>query len=168
MKVKKEVDIVLISIIVLLFFCIGSYIGFYEEKNEPIIKFNKPSVWGAGNSAGIVVPEEELVKEPEEQKEPFLEMPAVLESEEEPFIIEIKDTTFYPSELSITVGTKITWINKDAKRNYQVYERSASQIFNSFRLMPGHEFSYIFNKTGTYNFNDAVFTYMKGKITVTE
>ena len=92
--------------------------------------------------------------------------PAIEEKEEKIRIIEIKNTKFNPSELNITAGTTVYWVNKDPKRVYQIYDKSPKQRFNSFRLDPFESFSYTFEEKGIYMFNDAVFTFMKGRIIV--
>ena len=66
----------------------------------------------------------------------------------------------YPqTEIIGAYGAKlIDWLNK--------YTFPAEQKFNSLQIPPYENFNYTFNKTGTYYFNDAIFTFMKGTIRV--
>ncbi len=154
MHVKKEVDIILMIVFIVLFFGFGSYIGVKELNNERII--NKDYTWEAVEGAEEVLP-----------KEAVEEMPAIVEEPKQNFrIIEIKDTKFNPNELNISVGMTVYWVNQDPKRNYLVYEKSANQVFNSFQLRPFESFNYTFNKAGVYYFNDGIFTFMSGVIRV--
>jgi plastocyanin len=171
---KRGVNIVLITLFVTIFLVLGTYIGLKENQGEKIIDFGKNLVINAADGAKEIVPtvtikpEEVSPNIPSETKKPIEESPAeVALAKSESNIIEIKDTKFYPTELEIKLGEKVTWINKDLKHNYQVYERSDNQLFNSLQLMPGSEFSYVFNETGTFYFSDAIFKYMKGQIVVT-
>ena len=152
MQYKKEVDIVLMIIFIVLFFGFGSYIGLKHQEGEKIINFKSDNVWDAAEDA------KEL------PKKPIKEMPAVIEEEFK--IIEIKNTKFNPSELNISKGTIVYWVNKDDRRNYQVYEKSANQKFNSLQIQPDESFNYTFNEEGEYKYGDAIFTYMSGIIRV--
>lgn len=171
MKVKKEVDIVLIIVFIVLFFSLGTYIGVKDELGEKVINIDTESVWKAAEGAKDIIPQVTIFPEeavPDESKQPFEEKPSEVGVVSDVYTIEIMETRFYPEELNIRVGNQVTWINKDSKHNYQIYERSEKQIFNSLQLRPGHEFSYTFNETGIYYFSDAIFKYMKGKIVVTD
>jgi plastocyanin len=171
MQLKKEVDIILIAIFIILFLGLGIYIGIKNDNGEPIINLNLDKVWGAAKKVvpeTTIYPAEAVPDDSEQTKEPFEENPSeIIPGEQTAPIIELKDTKFYPTELTIKIGTTVTWVNKDPKRNYQIYERAMPQRFNSFQLMPSKEFSYTFNETGTYYFSDAIFSYMKGEIVVT-
>jgi plastocyanin len=171
MKLKKEVEIVLIVLFVIAFFGLGSYIGLKNFKGEKIVNFDLEKVFSAAKDSvpQVTILPEEADNGLDAAKEPFEESPkSVVDQEEITTVIEIKDTKFYPSELSVSVGTTVTWVNKDPNRNYKVYERAMPQRFNSFRIEPEKEFSYLFNETGVYEFSDAIFKYMKGKIVVTD
>ncbi|TKJ17819.1 hypothetical protein CEE44_04835 [Candidatus Woesearchaeota archaeon B3_Woes] len=149
MRIKKEVDVVLMVVFVLLFFGFGSYIGLKDINGEKVVDVE--AMWGSGRNA----------------KEIIEEMPALIEEPEQDFrIIDIKDTKYSPSELDIPVGTTVFWVNSDPNRNYLVYERSANKRFYSSRIEPFENFSYTFDEKGTYYFNDGVFTYMHGVIRV--
>ena len=158
MDVRKEVDIILIIVFVVLFFSLGSYVGVKEKKGEKAIDLEAINVWDVPDDYKEDLP-----------KKNFEEMPAelIVDDTIDNFkIIEIKDTKFNPSELNISVGTIVYWVNQDPKRNYQVYEKSANQKFNSFQLKPYESFEYTFDKAGVYKFGDGIFTFMNGKITV--
>ncbi len=62
----------------------------------------------------------------------------------------IQNGTFNPSNLTIKLGTTILWINKDSNVKYMV----TGSGFMSPHLAEGQNFSYTFNKTGTYAYYD--------------
>ncbi len=149
MHVKKEIDIILMIVFIILFFGFGSYIGIKDLNGEKVMDVE--ALWSVGENA----------------KEIVVEKPALIEEPKQNFrIIEIKDTKFNPDELNISVGMTVYWVNQDPKRNYLVYEKSSNQIFNSFQLRPFESFNYTFNKAGVYYFNDGIFTFMSGVIRV--
>jgi plastocyanin len=151
MKVKKEVDVILIIVFLVLFFGLGSYIGLKDQNGEKIIEI-KESTWDAKEGA------EELPRPPIE------EMP--VEITENFKIIEMNGVKYIPSELNISIGTKVYWVNKDDSRNYQVYDKSSPRLFHSSQIINEESFNYTFNEPGVYYFNDAIFTFMNGVIRV--
>ena len=151
MKMKKEVDVILIIVFVVLFFGLGSYIGL-KERNEARVVEIKESTWDVKEGA------EELPRPPVE------EMP--VEIVEDFKIIEINNVKYDPKELDISVGTTVYWVNKDEGRNYQVFDKSSPRLFHSPQLKQGESFNYTFEEPGEYQFNDAIFTFMSGKIIV--
>ena len=157
MQVKREVDIVLMIVFIILFFSIGSYIGIKDQNGDKIMITETESVWSIPEGA-------EEIPVYEEPKKVIEEMPAQIKNIEAA-VIEIRDTKFEPSELNVAVGTTVTWINQDPKRNYQVYEKSTKQIFNA-RLKPYDSFNFTFDEPGVYLYNDAIFSFMNGVITV--
>jgi plastocyanin len=150
MLFKKEVDIVLMIVFIILFFGFGSYIGLKDLQGEKVVP--SISTWNMGKDA-------------QELPRPVIEeMPLIIEEDFK--IIEIKNTRFYPSELNISKGTTIYWVNQDPGRNYQVYEKAANKKFHSGQIQPYKSFNYTFDQEGTYHFGDAIFTYMNGVIRV--
>ena len=155
MRGKKEVDVVLMVVFLLFFAVVGYYLDYIEENDIPVFSLQKTL------SSLNIFPGAKEIEMPKEILSPVIE-----EKEDKIRIIEIKDTKFNPQELNITVGTIVYWVSKDTHRVYQVYEMSVKQKFNSFRLDPFGSFSYTFEEKGVYMFNDAVFTFMKGRIIV--
>ena len=158
MIIKKEADIVLMIVFIVLFFGLGSYIDLKEQKGEKIIDIRE-AIWEAQPGAKEIVPK---------PKKPIEEKPAEIIEIEEPEeeTIEILDTKYSPNSLKIKVGTTVTWINKDPRRNYRVYEKGAPQLFNSRQLEPETSFSYTFTSKGKYHFSDGIFVFMSGTIVV--
>jgi|TARA_B100002003_G_scaffold203856_1_gene196675 plastocyanin len=150
MQFKKEVDIVLMIVFVGLFLSFGIYMGVKDQNGEKIIKTT--STLNRAPGAG------------ELPRKVIEEMPAIIEEEFK--IIEIKNTKFYPSELNISKGTIVYWVNKDNGRNYQVYEKAANKKFHSGQIQPDESFNYTFEEEGEYRFGDAIFTYMSGVVRV--
>ncbi len=62
----------------------------------------------------------------------------------------IQNSTFNPSNLAVKSGTTVLWINKDSNVKYMV----TGSGFMSPHLTEGQNFSYMFNKTGTYAYYD--------------
>ncbi len=79
------------------------------------------------------------------------------------FAIEIKNFAFNPKEMTVPVGTTVTWTNIDSVAHTAT---SSNGTFNSGNLNPGQGFSYQFEKAGTYDYNCAYHPGMKGTIVV--
>jgi plastocyanin len=62
----------------------------------------------------------------------------------------IQNGTFNPSNLTVKSGTTVLWINKDSDVKYMV----TGSGFMSPHLTEGQNFSYTFNKKGTYAYYD--------------
>ena len=71
---------------------------------------------------------------------------------------------FVPKELSVAVGTKVTWINHD-EVPHPIVENSKQ--FRSSALDTDDRFSYIFTKPGVYHYFCTLHPQMVGTITVT-
>jgi predicted lipoprotein with Yx(FWY)xxD motif/plastocyanin len=61
--------------------------------------------------------------------------------------VDIRDFAFDPTQLTITVGTTVTWENKDSARHNVVADNGE---FKSGALDKDGEFSFTFTKAGTY------------------
>lgn len=72
----------------------------------------------------------------------------------------VQNGTFSPNNLTIKVGTTVTWIVKDdSNTKYMVTSNKTGSVegkylFMSDDLTNGQSFSYTFNKTGTYGYYD--------------
>jgi plastocyanin len=80
-----------------------------------------------------------------------------------PYAIEIKDFAFSPRTLTIPVGAKVTWTNKD-EEPHKVVE--VNTTFTSQPLDTDGNFTYQFNTPGTYEYFCALHPRMTGKIIV--
>jgi len=78
--------------------------------------------------------------------------------------VTIKVFAFDPSDLSVAVGTTVTWTNEDATGH------TATADAGSFDCRPisgGASMSFTFTTPGTYDYHCAIHPTMKGRITVT-
>jgi plastocyanin len=77
--------------------------------------------------------------------------------------IHIDNFSFGPMDLTVPVGTRVTWINRDDVPHTVV---SIDQRFKSQALDTGEEFSITFEKPGSYEYFCSVHPKMTGKIVV--
>jgi plastocyanin len=75
----------------------------------------------------------------------------------------IKDFMFAPLDVKIKAGSKVTWVNKDDEPHNVV---SDSGLFRSSALDTDENFSFRFDKPGTYHFVCSIHPRMVGTITV--
>ena len=81
----------------------------------------------------------------------------------QPSRITIKDFSFGPATVTLPTGTKLTWVNKDEEPHKVV---SVDDIFKSTAIDTDGEFSFVFNKPGTYKYYCSVHPRMVGTIVV--
>ncbi len=77
--------------------------------------------------------------------------------------VTISNFSFSPSSLTVAVGTKVTWTNKDSTTHTVT---SDSGVFTSGNLAPNATYSYTFSSAGTFSYHCAIHTYMTGTIKV--
>jgi len=77
--------------------------------------------------------------------------------------IVIQNFAFEPSTLTIKVGEKVTWINRDDEPHTAT---ATDKRFNSKTLENGDRFSTEFNAPGTYKYYCALHPKMTGQIIV--
>lgn len=87
-------------------------------------------------------------------------LPAGLEAQ-----VSIKDFQFQPATLSITVGTKVTWVNNDTQ-SHTATSTTTDEPFNIGTLSPGQSGSYTFEKTGSFAYICEIHPNMSGTIVV--
>jgi plastocyanin len=79
------------------------------------------------------------------------------------FDVAIEGFAYQPAEVTISVGTTLTWINKDL----DVHTVTAQDgTFDSGNLARGDTFSYTFEVTGTYDYYCIPHPYMTGRVIV--
>ncbi len=78
-------------------------------------------------------------------------------------IVEVKNFTFTPPNLTVSVGTKVTWKFDDAAKHNVVAD---DKTFTSEILSNGQTYTYTFTKAGSYPYICTIHPYMKGTITV--
>ena len=79
--------------------------------------------------------------------------------------IVIENFTFSPSDVTVTPGTKVTWINKD-EAPHTATSTSPDKKFNSGGLDTDDKFSFIFNDKGDYPYFCALHPQMKATVKV--
>jgi len=80
--------------------------------------------------------------------------------------VEIQKREFVPSVLEVSVGTKVTWINKDSF-GHTVNFRSATEFTQNNGIVPiGKSHSVVFNKPGSFEYIDAALAFV-GVVIVT-
>ncbi|TVT86140.1 plastocyanin/azurin family copper-binding protein [Pseudomonas sp. H3(2019)] len=77
--------------------------------------------------------------------------------------IDIKEFMFAPKDVTVAVGTTVTWVNDD-QTVHTVME--THKVFHSPALDTNDKFSYQFNTPGTYEYYCALHPQMVGKIIV--
>jgi plastocyanin len=77
--------------------------------------------------------------------------------------ISIDNFSFTPKEITVPVGTTITWINHDDVPHTVV---STDQKFRSKALDTDDQFSFTFTNAGTYSYFCSVHPVMIGKVIV--
>lgn len=75
----------------------------------------------------------------------------------------ISDFAFHPSTLTVTVGTKVTFVNDDST----VHTATDAGVFNSGNLGKGQTYTITFDKAGTYHYICSIHQYMHATIVVT-
>ncbi len=81
----------------------------------------------------------------------------------------LKNFTFRPAELEVTVGATVEWINQEESVPHMVTSGSPdspSGVFDSGRLRPGDSFRFTFNQPGTYEYFCSIHPRMRGRIIV--
>jgi len=77
--------------------------------------------------------------------------------------VKIDNFTFGPQELSVPVGTTVTWTNRDDIPHTVV---STDKVFKSKVLDTDETFSFTFDKAGTYPYFCSIHPKMTGKVVV--
>jgi plastocyanin len=79
--------------------------------------------------------------------------------------IVIDNFTFSPAKLTISAGTKVTWVNHDDVP-HTATNTAKPKSFDSGTLDTDERFSYVFATPGTYDYFCAVHPKMTGQIVV--
>ena len=83
----------------------------------------------------------------------------------EPNAVNINNFAFSPKVLTVAVGTKVTWSNKDDEP-HTVVNAGSPPAFKSQALDGGDSFSFTFTQPGTYNYFCSIHPFMTGTIVV--
>ena len=79
--------------------------------------------------------------------------------------IDIKEFMFGPKDLTVALGTKVTWVNDD-EIPHTVAE--THKVFRSGALDTGDSYSWVFNTPGEFEYFCALHPQMIGKIVVSQ
>ena len=77
--------------------------------------------------------------------------------------VKIDNFSFGPAELKVSVGTTVTWTNRDDIPHTAV---STDKTFKSKVLDTDEKFSFTFSKAGTYEYFCSIHPKMTGKVVV--
>lgn len=80
-----------------------------------------------------------------------------------PTAVKITSFAFDPANITVTVGTTVTWTNLDSVSHTVT---SDTGVFESGTLSHNATFSYTFNSRGTFNYFCSLHPSMKGKVVV--
>src|ERR1700739_1209224 len=78
--------------------------------------------------------------------------------------VKIDNFSFGPAALTVSVGTTVTWINRDDIPHTVV---STDKVFKSKVLDTDEKFSYTFTKAGEFPYFCSIHPKMTGKVVVT-
>jgi len=79
--------------------------------------------------------------------------------------VTIDNFAFNPKTLTVSVGTEVTWINRDDVP-HTATSTVKPRVFDSKTLDTDDKFSYVFTAPGTYQYFCAVHPHMTGEIVV--
>ncbi len=80
--------------------------------------------------------------------------------------VTIAGFAFSPANITVKVGTKVTWTNTDSVSHNVISDSSNGP--KSGTLGKGDSYSFTFDKAGTYTYICSFHPYMKGSVTVTQ
>lgn len=121
----------------------------------------------ASNTANDTsVNEEETAKDSHNQGASQSEQSTALPQEAN--AVTISDFAFDPKQITVKVGTTVTWTNQDSVQHNVKMENGSTDGPSSELLAKGESYSYTFKKAGVYNYLCTPHPYMKGTVTVTE
>jgi plastocyanin len=86
-------------------------------------------------------------------------------AEDVPNQITIDNFRFSPREMTVTAGTKVTWVNNDDVP-HTATSTAKPKSFDSRTLDTDGKFSHVFTTPGTYDYFCAVHPHMTGRIIV--
>ncbi|TAL04534.1 MAG: amicyanin [Rhodospirillaceae bacterium] len=77
--------------------------------------------------------------------------------------ITIQSFAFSPQDITVPIGTTVTWTNRDQEIHQVV---SATKTFRSAALDTGDAFSYAFTAAGTFQYTCTLHPHMTGTVHV--
>jgi plastocyanin len=83
----------------------------------------------------------------------------------EPNAVTIDNFAFGPGAITVAPGTKVTWTNRDDEP-HTVVSADNPRTFKSGALDTGENFSFTFDKPGTYRYFCSIHPHMTGTVVV--
>ena len=80
--------------------------------------------------------------------------------------VEINNFAFSPATITVKVGTKVTWTNKDSV-GHNVVETDGADGPKSGTFAKGESYSFTYTKAGTFAYECSIHPSMQGKVIVT-
>lgn len=79
----------------------------------------------------------------------------------------IKDFAFVPANVTVKVGTTVTWINQGpTPHTTTAYDQQGKKIWDSNILLKGQKYSVTFKSPGSFDYLCTLHPFMKGHLTV--
>ncbi len=78
--------------------------------------------------------------------------------------VSISNFAFVPATITVKVGTRVTWTNRQAGVQHTVTAGDGS--FGSAALSTGSSYSYVFTRAGTFTYHCAIHPFMTGTVIV--
>lgn len=82
-----------------------------------------------------------------------------------PNTVEIENFNFGPAVLIVSVGTAVSWINRD-NEPHTVVSADNPRLFRSAALDTGDRFTFTFSTPGTYKYFCSIHPHMTGTVVV--
>jgi plastocyanin len=79
--------------------------------------------------------------------------------------VTIDNFAFQPAELTVSVGTRVTWVNRDDVP-HTATDTARQRRFDSGTLDTDGRYTHVFSQPGTYEYFCAVHPHMTGRIIV--
>lgn len=79
--------------------------------------------------------------------------------------VTVSNYAFSPANITVKVGTKVTWTNQDAVSH--TVTSDTGTMLKSDLFARGQSFSYTFTEAGSYSYHCSPHPYMKGNVVVT-
>lgn len=83
--------------------------------------------------------------------------------------VEIKGSDYTQKTITVKVGTKVTWTNKDGVQHDVMPDEDYGDAFKASEMLSRNEtYSFTFTKAGTYKYHCTPHPFMKATVIVTE
>ena len=80
--------------------------------------------------------------------------------------VDISNFAFVPANMTVSVGTTVTWVNQDSVTHTVTSDLNSPVPFDSGNLAPGAQYSRTFTTAGVYHYHCTIHPYMVAVIIV--